>query len=235
MPALIPIHQAIAALSAWPHLSREVINNVIFGAAILLEAELIFVTFRRGIARSFPGFTVLMIFYPLRAGLLFALTGRIDADALDPLVNALGLAEMLLQAWVLVEIVRRLIGEMGGWTRRRSMVLLLLLGAACGLAWAVLHALSRGGFTDRVQIYVAFLMLALFVLALKAARWRNLLCIVAGFAGFAAIQLVSLASKAYAIKKHHLGAYIGWSYVPAIGYLAVVVFWLIGLKRQAAE
>jgi hypothetical protein len=71
-------------------------------------------------------------------------------------------------------------------------------------------------------------------MALQAARSRNLLCIVAGFAGFAAIQLAALASKAYAIKKHHAGAYIGWSYVPAIGYLAVVVFWLIGLKRQPA-
>jgi hypothetical protein len=236
MPGVTHIYQlqAIAVLWAWSFLSRAVVNNVIFAAGILLQTALAFFTFQRGIARRFPGFAALITFYPLRAGLFFALSGHIDADAFDPLVNALSLAEMLLQAWVAVEIVRRLIGEVSGWARRRGLILFLLLGVAFGCTWAVPYALPGRTLVDRVQLLAWFVMLALFAAAFKVASSRNLRCIVYGFAGFAAIQLAALAGKASAVRKHHAGVYIGWSYVPALGYLAVVVFWLMGFKREAA-
>jgi hypothetical protein len=226
--------QAIAVLPAWHLLSRAAINNSILATGILLQAGLVFVAFRRGIASRFPVFTALLIFYPLRAGLLFALGGYIDPDNYDSLFNALGVVEILLQAAVAIELLLRLMRELGGWTVRRAVVASLCAAAACGLTWAVLSRVAEKELEDRVQVLAWFVMLALFVAIVKSSRWRNLRCIAAGFAGFSVIQLAALAGRNYAMMRHQNAAYVGWSYVPACGYLLVVLFWMVGLRRESS-
>lgn len=226
--------RAIAVLLAGHLLSHAAINNSILAIGVLLQVGLVFVAFRRGIASRFPVFIALLIFYPLRACLLFALGGRIDPDNYDSLFNALGMAEILLQAAIAVELLLRLVRELGGWTARRVAVLLVLGGAACGLTWIVHSRVAEKELADRVQVLAWFVMLALFAAIVKSSRWRNLKCIAAGFAGFSVIQLAALAGRNYAMMRHQSAAYVGWSYVPACGYLLVVLFWMVGLRRESS-
>jgi hypothetical protein len=197
--------------------SRPVMNRAIWSVGLVLQAALVWVVFRRGVARRFPGFTALIVLYPLRAALLFAL----------------GMLELALQAWVVVEIVLRLARAAGGWTGRRSIALLGLVAIALSLTVVTFHLLPAEQSADRVQIMAGFLMIGLFAAALKMAVSRNLVLIPAGFAAFAAMQLASLAGCGYAGIHHNADAFVAWSYVPACGYLGVVAFWLAALRREA--
>jgi hypothetical protein len=223
---------ASAVLPAIHLLSRAVLNGVILIGGIVLQAALVFVLFRRGIARRFPAFTSLLTFYPLRAALLLALSGRIDADAYETWHHVLAIVEVVLQIWVAVEIALRLTRALGGWALKQIVLLLVLAACACGLAWITLEVVAKKELADSLQVLWWFVMLSLFAGTLKAARQRNLLRIAAGFAAFAVFQLAALAGRSHALAGHNSGAYIGWSYLPACGYLAVVVFWLCALRRE---
>jgi peptidoglycan/LPS O-acetylase OafA/YrhL len=212
--------------------SRPVMNRAIWSVGLVLQAALVWVVFRRGVARRFPGFTALIVLYPLRAALLFALSGRMEADDYDTMVHVLGMLELALQAWVVVEIVLRLVRAAGGWTVRRGMAMLALVAIALGLTMLTFHLLPAQQPADRMQIMSGFLMIGLFAAAVKAAASRNLIVIPAGFAAFAVFQLASLAGCGYATAHPSPAVYLAWSYVPACGYLAVVVFWLVALRRE---
>src|SRR5271154_827542 len=84
--------------------SRLTINRTLWATGLALQCALAVEVFRRGIARRFPCFAALICFYPLRAGLLFVLAGRIDADVYNPLFSALAFTEILLQVAIAVEL-----------------------------------------------------------------------------------------------------------------------------------
>jgi hypothetical protein len=235
MPGATILGQA-AASAVLPaiHLpSRAALNGVILIGGVVLQAALVFVLFRRGIARRFPAFTSLLTFYLLRAALLFALGGRIDADAYETWHHVLAIVEVALQMWVAVEIVLRLVRARGGWTLKQIVLLLLLAGGACGLAWITLEMAPKKELIDSLQVLWWFVMVGLFAASLMAARQRNLLRIAAGFAAFSVVQLAALAGRSSAVVHHANRSYVLWSYAPACGYLAVVVFWMLALAREA--
>jgi hypothetical protein len=216
-------------------LSRAMINRALWAVGLVLQCALVFAVFRRGIAGRFHGFTVLILFYPLRAALLFVLAGRIDSAAYNSLFDTLALIEIPLLVFVALELLMRLVRDAGGWTLRRAVLLLILFAAACGLTWAAHSIVAEKQLADRVQVLMNFVMLALFAGVWRGSRSRNLTWISAGFAVFAMVQLAALAGRAYAMSKQNAGAYAGWSYVPACGYLAVVIFWLVSLARESPE
>jgi peptidoglycan/LPS O-acetylase OafA/YrhL len=225
-------HSAMLMMLQLP--SRAELNRAIWSGGLVLQAALVFVIFGRGVARRFPGFAALITLYPVRAALLFALAGRIEADDYDTMAHVLGMLELVLQAWVVVEIALRLAQAAGGWTWRRGMAALVLVALAVSLTTVTFHMLPAEQPADRMQIVAGFLMIGLCAVALKAAASKNLLPIPAGFAAFAVFQLASLAGCASAKAHQSTGAYLAWSYLPACGYLAVVVFWLAALRLKAS-
>jgi hypothetical protein len=235
MPAAHPAFElpAVALLLARLIPSRLAVNNIVWTAGLVLQGALVWAVFRRGIARSFPGFAALVAFYPLRAALLFVLVRYLDADAYGTLQTVLESLAVLLLAWTGIELLMRLMREIGGWTPGRAAILVALIAAACGLTWVVASKLGGSAGADRLQVLGWILMLALFAAAWKGARSRNLLRIPGGFAAFAVFELAALAGRAHALTRHAPDEYIGWSYVPACGYLAVVIFWLCALVREA--
>ena len=216
--------------------SRLTINRTLWATGLTLQCALAIVVFRRGIASRFPCFAALICFYPLRAGLLFVLASRVDADVYNPLFNTLAFTEILLQAAIAVELIWRINQEMGVESRsstgRRWVVLLIFLGLAGALTWLVLRFTPARAPVDRVQVFVWFLMIAPFAVALRYARSVNPMRIAAGFAAFSLIQLAATFGRAHAFLKHDAGWYLGWSYAPGVGYLAVVIFWLISLRQE---
>jgi hypothetical protein len=218
---------AVAGLS-WP--SRAAANAAILAVGLVLQCALVLVVFRRGVARRSPAFTALLIFYPLRAGLLSALAGRADAEAYNAWFNAVTLAEVPLQAAVALEMLLRLIGELGGWTVRRASAVLACIVAASALTWFVHGQVSSPALVDRVQVFGWFVMLALFAVILASAQSPNLKYIAGGFGCFSLVQLAALEGRSYAMLRHDDSAYVGWSYVPACGYLAIAIWWMLALR-----
>lgn len=219
-----------------PHLpSRMTANTVLWASGLVLQCALVLAVFSKGIARRFPAFAVILVFYPVRAAVLFALAARLDAEAYRSLFDALAFLEIPLQMLVVLELTLRLCAALGGWRRRRWLVLAGFLAVASALTWVVLRVIPEKGLADRAQVFMAAAMLALFAAAVNWARSWNLLRIADGFAAFAILQLATLAGKAHAIARHNPGAYVVWSYVPACGYLAVVIFWLAALRREGSK
>src|SRR3984957_9056738 len=216
--------------------SRLTINRTLWATGLALQCALAVAVFRKHIARRFPCFTTLICFYPLRAVLLFVLAGRVDADVYNPLFSALAFTEILLQVAIAVELIWRINREMGAEspnsTQRRWIALLIFLGLAVGLTWLVLRFTPARAPVDRVQVFVWFLMIAPFFVPLKYARSVNPVRIAAGFAAFSLIQLAASFGRTHAFIKHDAGWYLGWSYAPGVGYLAVVIFWLISLRQE---
>ncbi len=109
---------------------------------------------------------------------------------------------------------------------------MLLPGAALLCTWLGLVLVHGRIFTDRLQLFAWFVLLGIFGAVLKGAKSANLIRISAGFAAFSLMQLLTVGGRTVAVAHRNAGEYIAWSYVPAAGYLAVVVFWLVSLRRE---
>jgi hypothetical protein len=214
------------------HASRVATNTTIWTAAFVLQCALVYVVFRRSVARRFPVFTGLLVFYPVRAALLFGLSGHIRSSVAGSFYEVLSFADVALQLLVAVELAHHLIRGMGGWTPFRALVCFLLLGAAAVFTWLGLVVAPSRISTGRLQIFAWLAMLVLLGAVWKGTKSTNLRRISAGFAAFSVMQLSALAGRTAAILHRNAGEYVAWSYVPAFGYLAIVIFWIIGLRRE---
>jgi hypothetical protein len=217
------------------HFSRMATNTAIWTLAFVLQCILTYLVFRRGIARRFPVFASLLVFYPVRAALLFGLSGHIRSSVAGPLYEVLSFADVALQLAVAAEMAVHLIRGMGGWTRFRALLCLLVLGATSAFTWIVLALAPNRISAGRLQLFAWFALLALFGAVVKGSRSANLARISAGFAAFSVIELSALAGRTIAFLHRNASQYVAWSYVPAFGYLAIVVFWLITLRKESEQ
>jgi len=221
------------------HPSRVATNTTIWTLGFVLQCALVYVAFRRGVARRFPIFGSMLVFYPIRAALLFGLSGfglwapHIRGSLAASLYSALSFADVVLQFMVAVELGVHFIRGIGGWTWLRALLCLLMLGAACVITWITLFLLPSRIAANGLQIFAWFALLVLVGAVLKGSRSPNLSRISAGLAVFSLMQLSALAGRAVAFLHRNAGQYVAWSYVPALGYLAIVIFWLITLREES--
>jgi hypothetical protein len=212
------------------------LNTTIWTFGLVLQCVLVYVVFRRGIARRFPAFASLLVFRPVRAALLFGLSGHIRSGPAGLLYEVLAFTDDALQLMVAVEVGLHLIRgvrSVEGWTRFRALLCLLLLCAASVFTWITLVLVPGRISPDRLQLFAWFVLLALFGAVLKGSSSPNLRRISAGFAVFSLVQLSVLAGRTVAFHHRNAGQYAGWSYVPAVGYLGVVIFWLMTLREES--
>jgi hypothetical protein len=211
---------------------RQAANTSILTFGIALQCLLAYVVFRRGVPRRFPIFATLLVFQPLRAALLFGLSGHIDSGLANALYGVTSFIDVVLQMMVAVGLTRHLIRGMGGWTRLRALLCLVLLATAFVFTWITVELVPRRVFNDRPQLFAWFILLALFGVVFKRSKSPNLTRISAGFSVFSLMQFSALAGRTVAFLHRNAGQYMAWSYVPAGGYLAIVIFWLIALQKE---
>ena len=111
------------------------------------------------------------------------------------------------QLMVAVEIALHLVRDIGGSTRFRALLCLLLLGTASVFTWIALVLLPHRIPTDRLQLFAWFAMLALFGAILKGTRSPNLTRISAGLAAFSLVQFSALAGRAVAFHNRNTAQY----------------------------
>ncbi|HEX4039252.1 MAG TPA: hypothetical protein VHX37_14435 [Acidobacteriaceae bacterium] len=212
--------------------SWHVVNTTIWILALVLQVALAAVVLWRGIPGNYPGFTALIVFYPLRAALPFALAGHTTSDAYEGWSAVLSLIGILLQAWLVVELAAHLMREMGGWNGRRFLIPPAIGALALACTWLTLIALPGRIEVDRAQTFFWWIMVGLAPLAFSRPRSPNLARICGGFAAFSLCQLLALAGRSHAWITRNSHAYVCWEYVPAGVYVAVVCYWMVFLKRE---
>jgi hypothetical protein len=229
----------LQAASIYPDIEmnpfHQIANTTILTLGLVLQCALVYVVFRRGVARRFPLFAALLVFQPVRSALLFGLSGRIDSSLAISVYGVLSFIDAALQVMVAVELARRLIRGMGGWTHLRALLCLALLCAASVFAFGALVLVPHRIFNDRLQLFAWFVLLALFGAVLSGSRSPNLTRISAGFSAFSLMQFAALAGRTVAFLHRDAGQYLAWSYLPAAGYFAIVVFWLIALQKESEQ
>jgi hypothetical protein len=214
---------------------HQAANTTILIVGFVLQCALVYAVFRRGVARGFPLFAALLVFQPVRSALLFGLSARIDSSLASSLYEVLDFIDVALQMTVAVELALRLIRGLGGWTRLRTLLCLVLLCAASVFTWGALALVPHRIFNGRLQLFAWFVLLTLFAAVLRGSRSPNLTRISLGFSVFSLMQFSALAGRTVAFLHRDQGQYLAWSYLPAIGYLAIVVFWLIALQRESEQ
>lgn len=228
---MIEVHADALPPAAAVYISRIAMNQALWAAGLILECILAWIVVARRIARRFPVFAALMVFYPLRAGSLFACKGHIDGGTYELLGSILSLIEFVLQILVAVEIGFQWARALGGRARQYGLLAAIACGALA-LAWGVAAFTSGKVAVDRVEIFIWFLMAGLFAVVVRGVQRANLIRISAGFAAFSIFQLVALGGRLHAWAERDMAEYLVWSYVPAVGYIAVVAFWLTALRPE---
>jgi hypothetical protein len=215
-------------------LSQLALNNIVWTLSLILQVSLVAAVFARKIPRSFPAFAALIIFYPVRAVLLYGLYGHLATGTYESTYGALATLDLLLQATVMGEITLHVVRELGGWTIKRVGFIVLLLIVTAGCTTAIVTSLPQHAAqpVDRGQIFASVLMLTVSIWALIAARASLLRSIVLGLALYSSTGLAAQVARNVAVARRDRIAFERWSYVSAAAYLIVVVLWLLTLKLQ---
>lgn len=218
----------------------NVINLCLLSAGLGLQLVLVVVLFRRGVARRFPIFTLLVIFYVLRSVGLFALFDYLTRSAYSQLYDFLSFADLCLQILLAGEIAFSILRQIprwnSGWTLRRMAKVAFFAALALGAAGGVASVLPTPGRVpvDRGAAFAAVLMALLLlwtVLARVAGTARR---IAEGFAVYGIVSVVAGIERSYAALHRSAGAYAASSYAQAGIYLAVVIYWLFTFRAKPA-
>jgi hypothetical protein len=213
------------------------INLCLWAAGLALQLVLAGVLFARGVARRFPVFALLVLFYILRSVALFSLFGWMARSEYGQLYDLLSFADLCLQVLLAGEISRAILKNTGGWTWRRMVKLIPLTVLALAIAGSVAALLPTPGRVpvDRGAAFTAVLMLLVLLWAafarVKGAPRR----IVEGFALYGVAGIAIGLERSYAALYRNGAAFAAGSYAQAGIYLAVIVYWLFMLRMTDAR
>jgi hypothetical protein len=214
-------------------MTRATFNDTLWLLGQLLQWGLLAVCIGRGLFRRLPCFLALIGFYALRAALLLLFLKRLDHTLYAETYQALSLAALLLQLAVAVEIALHLIHRPVRFLKPALVLLPVAAWLAAMLFWQSLPVHSRVP-PDRLQIFASTLMILLCVLTFIAtAAVRSLAIlrtVMAGFAVYALMDLVSTAGRTLAATQRNPSAFAAWSYTDSIAWLLVLIFWLLRLR-----
>jgi hypothetical protein len=216
--------------------SPQTINTIVWTFSLALQMLLVVAVFGRGLARRLPSFAVLIVFYPLRSALLFALFGHIPADDYGSLYSTLSLFDILLQIAFALEIAFRLLRQPGKLTLRPCLFILLplLAAAACALITLTLLPHHSPIPVDRLQTFVSCILIGLFVSTILTATSSLLRITTLGFALYSSVSLIAQAARLNAALHRNAAAYTAWSYTTAAAWLLVILLWFFALKPEAS-
>jgi hypothetical protein len=215
----------------------SLLNDCLWAAGLALQLVLVAALFSRGVARRFPVFSSLIVFYVVRSFFVFTLFGYVAHETYSDLYTLLSWVDFLLQILLVVEIGVANLRQSGGWdglSPRAASVGTALAFIACAIAMGVAALLPSPGRlpVDRGAAVIAVLMLSLLVWALWIKLAGPPRRIVEGFAVYSLAAVSIGLERSYAALYRNSIAIAAGSYAQAGVYLAAVVFWLLTIKPQ---
>ena len=208
-------------------------NQLLWSGGLLLQLALLMLLAARGTARAFPCFTVLIAFYTARSVLSQALPGHVPAARLGLLLESFSILDFLLRFAVAGELTMKLTQARRVTAVTRMCALVSAAGVGAAALGMIVHAPAGLPF-DRAEAFFSVLFLLLFCWALRRRSSGPVLGITAGFAVFAAADLIASAARVHAFLRHDAHGYLGWSYVGPCAYLCALVVWLAGSRSEDA-
>lgn len=216
----------------------SVLNVCLWAAGLALQLLLVAALFARGVAKRFPVFTTLILFYVARSVFLFTLFGHVAQSTYSGLYDLLSWIDLSLQILLAVEIgasILRHSGGQGSSSRRTTAIGTILVFTALMIAGVVAALLPSPGRipVDRGAAFAAVLMLFLMTWAVAIRLPGPSRRIVEGFAVYGASAVAIGLERSYAALYRNAAAYTAGSYSQACVYIIVVAYWLFTLKLQA--
>lgn len=212
------------------------INLCLWGAGLGLQIVLVAVMFGRGLARRFPVFTFLIVFYIVRSVLLFAVFGHVERNIYSQLYDFLSLADLCLQILLAGEIAVWILRQTSGWTLRRVAAVAGFVVLSLAIAGGVAASLPGGGRVpiDRGAAFASVLMVLLVVWMIPGRISGPPRRIAEGFAIYGITGILAGVERSYAALHRLASAYAANSYAQAGIYMTVVLYWLFKLRPQPA-
>lgn len=209
------------------------INQILWYSGLILQALLLLSLFLRGLARRFPLFSLLILFYIVRVSLLYFLHGHISREAYADLYENSSLADIALQFLVAAEIAVNFFRAGGAFAwPRATWTAAIFLGGVLVATVAAAFIPSHGRVpVDRGSAATALLMVYMFLWSMigriaGTARW-----IAAGFSLYGVTAIIASVARSQAALHRDATAYTTASYVQSGMYLAVLLLWLLILRR----
>jgi hypothetical protein len=218
-------------------MSHAAINDTFWLVSLLLQLLLVGLLFTRGIHRKLPVLTTLLIFYPLRSILLFALSGHLSPPTFANIYSSLSVVDIILQFLLAIEIAVHLFRHTAARISHRIVVLSFLAVLACIATFFLTRILPPDPPIppDRVQIYDSFLLLFLSIWVITRNAPALLLRVSLGFGAYAAIDLLATVIRTVAATRHDVPTFEIWSYIRSATYVLVVIFWILALQTEPAS
>jgi hypothetical protein len=212
------------------------LNNAMWALSLALQCSLVALIFARGLVPAMRAFTLLMGFYLLRSAVLFSLFGRIPGEAYSFLYTVLSALDILLQTLVAFELF--LTAPMPQPRKRPSAAVFAgLVLASVALAWLVSASIQANPRSpiDRGVLFTSILFLAVFAVVRHRFAPSRHARLLQGFAVLGIAGICSQAGRTAAAFHRNAAVFTRWSYVEAIAYLSVLLFWLVALARSPAR
>jgi hypothetical protein len=197
-----------------------------------LELALLLFMFRRGVARLYPIFASLIVFYIARSLALFFLFGHMSTENYMDLNNVLSWVDLCIQLLVVCEISFRLLRE-----RRKGSGGQPALFAATLVAVVTAIVVAGGVFrpgmhTDRSTAVVALLMLFLGLWTVFAHFGGVPRYLALGFAAFGLLSVGADLVRREASLHRNASLWMVGSWLAPGAWVAVLIFWLFALKSR---
>jgi hypothetical protein len=201
-------------------------------AGLVLQSLLLLVLFRRRVVRLFPVFSCLIAFYVARSALFYVLA-KPPAASHRELFNFLSLVDLFLQIVLVIEIAVRSFASQATakdrpWSR---LALQLAIEAVMAAAIAMLVPEPTRVRVDRGVLFVTLLMM-LRLVWMARHRFRGIpLLISAGFALYGVMVTATAIVQNMAAESRDMVEFTAASYINAVVYLGIVLFWIVGVLR----
>lgn len=213
------------------------INLCLWILGLVLQAVLLFLLFRWKLVPKLRAFSILVGFYLLRAGALYALFPHLAKDSYAHLYIAFSGADFLLELLVVASIVLHCLrhSKLGQPGHRLKAAGLICAGVVLAIIFTALVPSNGRVPIDRGVTLVAFLMMLSFLWMALAHITGNQRHIAGGFATYGIAAIAAGIGRNFAALHHSRSAYSASSYLQTSVYLCIVVFWMIRLRPASPQ
>ena len=201
---------------------------------IILQTCLLARLLIRRTASEVPFFTTWICFDVVRSALLFGLFNHTSHHAYGQIYDALSIVDLLAQLSVALELLRVLVNQSAKVIWFRSMLSIAVFAFSGFATWAVVALLPAHSpvAVDRGTTSIGLLFILLFGWSRRSRLADPQGVVLTGLGAYSVVSVVAQLGRSISASHRNGPAFVGWSYVAAVGYLLTLCSWTFGRRLQ---